>query len=184
MSKSHAARHCPLASNQGHAAAQCDYGFLVEIGDGIPIDKSLAAHYYKLSTDQGDGSAQFNSGVCLPRGNGPPIDRLPTSLFFQSAADQGHPGARIHSNAVAEAISGQYISQQNTETIRFNITNDVVYDQEDEQRKLCISTVTVECNNQYYQSNSTLWESQNTLHQEDQRQREGERLQLLSKRKL
>jgi TPR repeat protein len=50
------------AADQGDASAQCKYGWCLQNGDGVPMDKTLAVHYYKLSADQGDAAGQLNYG--------------------------------------------------------------------------------------------------------------------------
>jgi hypothetical protein len=42
MDKSLAAHYYKLSADQGNAAAQCHYWFLLYTGDGIAMDKSLA----------------------------------------------------------------------------------------------------------------------------------------------
>jgi TPR repeat protein len=59
MDKSLAAQ---LSADQGDARAELAYGFLVDNGKGIPINKSRAAYYSKLLADQGNAQAQFNYG--------------------------------------------------------------------------------------------------------------------------
>jgi TPR repeat protein len=52
-----AANYFKLATDQGDAAAQFNYGVCLESGSGVQIDLQKAANYFKLAADQGDADA-------------------------------------------------------------------------------------------------------------------------------
>jgi TPR repeat protein len=83
-------------AEEGDAAAQCNYGFLLCTGNGIAMDKSLAAHYFKLSADQGDASAQFNYAVLLQMGDGIAMDKSLAAHYYKLSADQRHADAQCN----------------------------------------------------------------------------------------
>jgi TPR repeat protein len=54
-----------LSADQGHAAAQFNFGGMVFHADGLLMNKSLAAHYFRLSADHGNAMALFNFSAML-----------------------------------------------------------------------------------------------------------------------
>ena len=76
-------------ANRGDSIAQFSLGFMLEEGNGTPVDNQGAARWYRLSADQGYSSAQYNLGRLYQEGLGLPRDTLLAAQWYVLAARQG-----------------------------------------------------------------------------------------------
>jgi hypothetical protein len=68
MNQTAAPHYYKLSADQGDAMSQSNYGWCLDYGEGVAMDKVFAAHYYKLSADQGNmmGQSRTHSPVGYP----------------------------------------------------------------------------------------------------------------------
>ena len=88
-----AIKYYTLATEQGHAAAQCNLALMYKTGKGVPQDDVKAIKYYTLAAEQGDAGAQYNLGIMHNNGEGVPQDFIKATKWCQLAAVQGHADA-------------------------------------------------------------------------------------------
>jgi TPR repeat protein len=88
-----AARWYRLAVEQGHAAAQNNFGIMFAKGQGVAQDHAEAARLYRLAAAQGHAGAQFNLGVSFANGEGVAQDEADAVRLYRLAAAQGQANA-------------------------------------------------------------------------------------------
>jgi TPR repeat protein len=89
-----AAKYYHLASDQGHAQAQCNLGGCYYNGTGVRKDESKAVELYRLAADQGHAGAQCNLGWCYANGTGVRKDESKAVELYRLASDQGNAVAQ------------------------------------------------------------------------------------------
>lgn len=77
------------SANKGHSKAQCDLGYMYEMGLGVTKDYHEAVLWYRKSADQGLCVAQCNLGFMYEKGLGVPQDYKAALKWYQEAAEQG-----------------------------------------------------------------------------------------------
>jgi hypothetical protein len=74
-----------LAAEQGHAEAQCQLGWMYDVGNGIPRDHAEAAKWYRKAAEQGNARAQYHLGVVYANGDGVALDYAEAYKWFSLA---------------------------------------------------------------------------------------------------
>ena len=85
-----AARWYRRAAEQGHPAAQNDYGSICLNGMGVLKDAAEAARWYRKAAEQGLAMAQFHYALRCLHGDGVERDDTEAVLWLGKAAEQGH----------------------------------------------------------------------------------------------
>ncbi len=83
-------------SNQGNAQAQCDLGYRLVRGDGVPKDLKEAAKWFRKAADQGHSVAQNMMGWCYDGGNGVPQDSKEAVNWYKKGAENGSISAQFN----------------------------------------------------------------------------------------
>ena len=72
-----------MAADAGHTISMSRLAFMLEKGEGIPVDKKEAAKYYEKSADAGDKCSICRYALMLQNGDGIPIDKKKSIGIFQ-----------------------------------------------------------------------------------------------------
>jgi hypothetical protein len=91
-----AAKHCKLAADQDHAAAQNNYRYYRQHSMVVEMNLVNAQKYYELAADQNLPDAQNNDGYCLEMGVGIEIDFIHAAKYYKLVADRGFACVPIH----------------------------------------------------------------------------------------
>jgi hypothetical protein len=84
------------AADQGHAEAQCDFGWMHDTGRGTARDAKEAVRWYRKSADQGLAEAQYRLGINYANGRGVLEDCKKAVKWYRKAADQGYGDAQFN----------------------------------------------------------------------------------------
>ncbi|MFA7237564.1 MAG: trypsin-like peptidase domain-containing protein [Phycisphaeraceae bacterium] len=90
-----------LAAQQGHAAAEFEFGSMYQFGIGADENPTEAVKWYRLASDQGDAAAQLALGRMYAKGEGVTKDPAEAVKWYRMAADQGNVAAQY-------ALGGMY----------------------------------------------------------------------------
>ena len=93
------------ATEQGHAKAQFNLGYLYAQGLGVAQDYFEARKWYRKAAEQGDAEAQFNLGFLYVEGQGVTQDFVESYAWFNLAASQGDDNAKKARDIVAEKLN-------------------------------------------------------------------------------
>ena len=83
-------------SEQGHAKAQTNLGFMYDQGHGVVQDYAEALSWYRLAADQGHAKAQTNLGSMYYQGHGVVQDNAEAVHWYRLAAKQGDAKAQFN----------------------------------------------------------------------------------------
>ncbi len=102
----------PLAE-QGHAAAQHNFGIIYRSGQGVPQDDVEAVKWYRRAAEQGFAEAQFQVGEMYRKGEGVPKDYAEAAKWFDMAAAKDNGRAQdgflaMGHNSAAAYNTGDY----------------------------------------------------------------------------
>ena len=112
-----AVKHYKIAAEQGHAAAQCWFGFCYEKGHGVTQSWTEAVKWYKLAAGQCEMYAQNNLGNCYYYGNGVTKDYYEAVKWYKLAAEQGLANAQ---NALGNRYyNGEGVTKDYTEAVKW-----------------------------------------------------------------
>ena len=82
------------AAEQGHAAAQCNLGYLFNNGLGVQKNYRKAAEWYQKAAEQGHMIAQCNLGYLYSNGNGVKKNSRKAAEWYRKSAEQGYANAQ------------------------------------------------------------------------------------------
>jgi TPR repeat protein len=84
------------SASQGRPRSQTLYAYLLNSGQGGPVDASRSLRLYKLAAEQGDVDAQNNLGEIHESGRG--VDKNPAEalLWYERAAERGFGPAQFN----------------------------------------------------------------------------------------
>ena len=97
------------AAEQGNARAQCNLGYMYDVGNGVPQNYEKACEWYQKAANQGYIRAQFNLARMYVNGSGVPQNFEKACEWYQKAAEQGH--ARAQFNLARKYDSGSGVPQ-------------------------------------------------------------------------
>jgi len=108
------------AARLGDAEAQCNLGFMYDVGrGGLNPDIKLAATWYRRAAEQGLADAQANLGSLYEEGGpGFPVNDVEAAVWFRKASDQGY--ARGHLCLAAMYAQGRGVPQDPAEDARLS----------------------------------------------------------------
>ena len=84
------------AAEQGYAPAQCNLGYMYQLGEGVFKDKAKAVEWYTKSAEQGNAGAQFNLGLMYEYGEGVSQDKVKAVELYTKSAEQGNVAAQCN----------------------------------------------------------------------------------------
>ena len=84
------------SADQGYAPAQCNLGYMYDIGQGVSQDYAKAAEWYTKSADQGYAPAQCNLGYMYDIGQGVSQDYAKAAEWYTKSAEQGYAPAQCN----------------------------------------------------------------------------------------
>ncbi len=84
------------SASQGRPRSQTLYAYLLNSGQGGPVDASRSLRLYRLAAEQGDADAQNNLGEIHETGRG--VDKNPAEalLWYERAAERGFGPAQFN----------------------------------------------------------------------------------------
>ena len=97
------------SADQGYAPAQCNLGYMYDIGQGVSQDYAKAAEWYTKSAEQGYAPAQCNLGNMYYNGKGVTQDYAKAAEWYTKAAEQGYAPAQCNLGYMYDI--GQGVSQ-------------------------------------------------------------------------
>jgi len=89
-------------AEQGDAESQFRFGFLYQMGEGVPKDQEQAVFWLRKAAEQGFADAQFYLGVHYASGDGVPEDGEQAAFWYQKAAEQGEAAAQFSLDCLYE----------------------------------------------------------------------------------
>ncbi len=81
-------------AESGHARAQFLYGYMHEIGQGVPRDDHVARNWYTKAAEQGEARAQYRLAQLYHQGRGGDRDPARAARWYRAAAEQDHRDAQ------------------------------------------------------------------------------------------
>ena len=84
------------SAEQGYAPAQCNLGYMYDIGQGVSQDYAKAAEWYTKSAEQGYAPAQYNLGNMYYNGQGVSQDYAKAAEWYTKSAEQGYAHAQCN----------------------------------------------------------------------------------------
>ena len=97
------------AAEQGYVSAQCNLGYMYEVGHGVPQNYEKACEWYQKAAEQGNARAQCNLGYMYDVGNGVPQNYEKACEWYQKAANQGYIRAQF--NLARMYVNGSGVPQ-------------------------------------------------------------------------
>lgn len=82
------------SAEMGDEDAQCNLGYMLEMGLGVTKDLTKAVEWYRRSAERGNAYSQCNLANCLYNGNGIERDYSEAAKWYKKAAEQGHAVAQ------------------------------------------------------------------------------------------
>ena len=82
-----------LAAAHNFDGAQCDLGYMYDLGLGVAQDHAEALRLYQLAAAQGHPAALFNVAVCHEFGQGVRKNKAAAIRWYRRAQAAGHPNA-------------------------------------------------------------------------------------------
>ena len=73
----------------GNGEAMYHYAYMLEHGNGVPINKEEAIKYYKMAIDKGNSSAMNNYADMLQYGKGVPVNKEEAIKYYKLAIEKG-----------------------------------------------------------------------------------------------
>ena len=70
-----------------------NYGYMLETGDGVEVNKSEAVKYFKMSADKGYNWAMNNYANKLFYGEGIAVNKSEAIKYYKMAAEKGNKEA-------------------------------------------------------------------------------------------
>ncbi len=84
-----------IKAEEGNAKAQCDLGYMYNVGIRVEQNYEEAVKWYRKAAVQGNADAQFNLGVMYDNGTGVEQDTDEAIRWFRRAARKGVEDAAI-----------------------------------------------------------------------------------------
>ncbi len=84
-----------IKAEKGNAKAQCDLGYMYNVGIRVEQNYEEAVKWYRKAAEQGNADAQFNLGVMYDNGTGVEQDTDEAIRWFRKAARKGVEDAAI-----------------------------------------------------------------------------------------
>ncbi len=84
------------SASQGRPRSQTLYAYLLNSGQGGPVDASRALRLYRLAAEQGDADAQNNLGEIHETGRGVVRNPAEALLWYERAAERGFAPAQFN----------------------------------------------------------------------------------------
>ena len=81
-------------AESGHAQAQFLYGYMHEIGQGVPQDDRTARNWYAKAAEQGEARAQYHLAGLYNQGRGGDRDPARAARWYRAAANLDHRDAQ------------------------------------------------------------------------------------------
>ena len=105
------------SADQGYANAQCNLGYMYEVGRGVSQSYSEAVKWYRSAAEQGAAQAQCNLGYMYEFGRGVTQSYSEAEKWYRKAADQGHSKAQF--NLAVLYWGGLGVSQNDSEAVKW-----------------------------------------------------------------
>ena len=84
------------SAEQGYAPAQCNLGYMYDIGQGVSQDYAKAVEWYTKAAEQDDMLAQCNLGYMYDIGQGVSQDYAKAAEWYTKSAEQGYAPAQCN----------------------------------------------------------------------------------------
>ncbi|MBZ0332066.1 sel1 repeat family protein [Halomonas sp. ANAO-440] len=106
-----AARHLPVAAEQGDALAQFWMGWMYRNGKGMERDFEQAAQWYRRSAEQGNAAALNNLGHLHDQGHGVAQDRVLAYALYNLAASRGNEKGLSNRDQILSELTPAQVAQ-------------------------------------------------------------------------
>lgn len=108
---------CEAAANAGDAVAQVNFGYMFQMGKGVPINLKEAVRWYRMSAENGNAVAMANLGGMYENGLGVAQDYTAAMKWYRRSADLGDARGQ---NAVGVGYdNGRGVSQNSVEAVKW-----------------------------------------------------------------
>ena len=105
------------SAEQGYARAQCNLGYMYDIGQGVSQDYAKAIEWYTKAAEQDDMLAQWNLGNMYYNGRGVTQDYAKAAEWYTKAAEQGNVRAQCKLGYMYDI--GQGVSQDYAKAVEW-----------------------------------------------------------------